>query len=147
MMTVCAGDTDPEHHGQVLHRRLVQPDAALFGSPLVILDGLGSELTFEHLQETLPDPAPFTVRFEVKVVRIHFAQATFEVVGCLVEMLLAEAHPGVPFLWRGDVSLARTEPLPPGSSPPLALSACLGLVRLVAFAFATFCCRGFLHRR
>lgn len=140
--TVCirdTGDTDPEHHRQVLHRCLVQPDATLFGSLLVILDGLRSELTFEHLQEAFPNPPPFAIRFKVKVVWTHFAQATFKVVGGLVEMLLAEADPRVPLLWRGDVPLARTELLPPGSSPPLPSTTCLGLVRLVAFAFASFC--------
>ncbi|TNN84258.1 hypothetical protein EYF80_005585 [Liparis tanakae] len=121
-----------------VHCVLHQPDATLFGRPLVVLDGLGSELALEHLQEALPNPPTFAVRLEVKVVRVHFAEASFEVVGGLVEMLLAEADPRVALLRRGDVSLARAELLPSRSSPPLALDSCLGFARLVALSFDTF---------
>ena len=148
---MCTGDTHSEHHRQVLHRCLVQPDATLLDGLLVVLYGLASEFTLEHFQEALPNPPTFAVSLEVKVVRIHFSQASFKVVGGLIEVLLAEADPRVPLLRRGDVSLAPTEVLPAASSPSLPSPFCLGFVRLVAFAFACLWClflRGFLlcHR-
>ena len=144
---MCTGDTHPEHHRQVLHRCLVQPDATLLDGLLVVLYRLGSEFTLEHLQEGFPDPPTFAVSLEVKEVRAHFSQASFKVVGGLVEVLLAEADPRVPLLRRGDVSLAPAEVLPAASSPPLPSLLSLGFVRLVAFAFACLWClflRGFL---
>lgn len=138
--TCAVVDTDPEHHGQVLHRCVVEPDATLFGSPLIVLYRLGPELALEHLQETLPNPPTFAVSFKIKVIRTDFAEACFEVVGGLGEMLLAEADTRVPFLRRRDVSLARTELLPSRSSPSLPTATCLRFNRLVAFTFAGFCC-------
>lgn len=113
------GDTYPEHQRQVLHRLVVQSDATLFGGLLVVVDGLRSELTFKHLQKRLSNPPPFTVRFKLKIVRIHLAQTTFEVVGGLLKVFLTEADARITFLRRGDVPLAQSELLPPGSSSSL----------------------------
>lgn len=113
------GDTYPEHQRQVLHRLVVQPDSTLFSGLLVVVDGLRSELTFKHLQKSLSNPPSFTVRFKLKVVRMHLAQTTFEVVGGLLKVLLTEADARITFLRRGDVPLARSELLPPGSSSSL----------------------------
>lgn len=101
------GVTDPEDNGKVFNRSVVQTDATFFGSLLVILDGLRSEFTSEHLEQTFADPPPFAIGLKVKVVRLDFAEATFKVEGRLTEVLVAEADPRVPFLRRRDVSLAR----------------------------------------
>lgn len=113
------GGTHPEHQRQVLHRLLVQPDATLFSGLLVVVDGLRPELAFKHLQKSLSNPPPFTVRFKLEIVGVHLAQTTFEVVGCLLKVLLTEADARVAFLRRGDVPLARPELLPPGSPSSL----------------------------
>lgn len=113
------GEAHPEHQRQVVHRLLVQADATLLSGLLVVVDGLRSELTFKHLQKSLSNPPSFTVRFKLKIVRVHLAQTTFEVVGGLPEVLLTEADAGVAFLRRGDVPLARPELLPPGSPASL----------------------------
>lgn len=113
------GDTYPEHQRQVLHRLVVQSDATLFSGLLVVVDGFRSEFTFKHLHKSLSNPPPFTVRFKLKIVRMHLTQTTFEVVGGLLKVLLTEADARITFLRRGDVPLARPELLSPGSSSSL----------------------------
>lgn len=129
-------DTDLQHDRQVLHRLVVQADATLFRGLLVVVDGLCSELTFKHLQKSLSNPPPFTVGFELKIIWMNLAETTFKIVGGLLKVLLTEADARIPFLRRGDVSLPRTELLPPGSSSSLPAGPCLWFFLLIAFAFA-----------